>query len=151
VSGRFLLDTNIVIAIFAAEPAVLERVATVDEVFVPAITLGELYYGAQKSTRSEANINRIDAFSTTMAILGCDEATARQYGRIKDELRAKGRPIPENDSTGMTQGHADGSPLGLKVRDAVVLEKDLPPTGYGEATWERSQRYMNRMGWKSSL
>jgi tRNA(fMet)-specific endonuclease VapC len=97
VSGRFLLDTNIVIAIFAAEPAVLERVATVDEVFVPAITLGELYYGAQKSTRSEANINRIDAFSTTMAILGCDEATARQYGRIKDELRAKGRPIPEND------------------------------------------------------
>jgi len=43
VSGRFLLDTNIVIAIFAAEPAVLERVATVDEVFVPAITLGELY------------------------------------------------------------------------------------------------------------
>ena len=96
-SGRFLLDTNIVIAIFAAEPAILERVATVDEVFVPAITLGELYYGARKSTRFEANINRIDAFAATMAILGCDEATARQYGRIKDDLRAKGRPIPEND------------------------------------------------------
>jgi tRNA(fMet)-specific endonuclease VapC len=72
-------------------------VATADEVFVPAITLGELYYGARKSPRFEANINRIDAFAATMAILGCDEATARQYGRVKDDLRAKGRPIPEND------------------------------------------------------
>ncbi|MGH8471275.1 MAG: type II toxin-antitoxin system VapC family toxin, partial [Gammaproteobacteria bacterium] len=95
--GRYLLDTNIVIAIFAAEPAVLQRVATVDEVFVPAIALGELYYGARKSARSEANINRIDEFAGAMAILGCDGATARHYGRIKDELRAKGRPIPEND------------------------------------------------------
>jgi tRNA(fMet)-specific endonuclease VapC len=96
-NGRFLLDMNIVIAIFAAEPAVLQRVATVDEVFVPAIALGELYYGARKSARSEANINHIDEFAAAMAILGCDGATARHYGRIKDDLRAKGRPIPEND------------------------------------------------------
>lgn len=96
-NGRFLLDTNIVIAIFAAEPAVLQRVATVDEVFVPVIALGELYYGARKSARSEANINRIDEFAAAMATLGCDGATARHYGRIKDDLRAKGRPIPEND------------------------------------------------------
>jgi len=43
-------------------------VATVDDVFVPAITLGELYYEARKSTRFEANINRIDEFAATMAI-----------------------------------------------------------------------------------
>ncbi|MBA2591735.1 MAG: type II toxin-antitoxin system VapC family toxin [Pseudomonadota bacterium] len=96
-SGRFLLDTNIAIAIFAAEPAVLQRLATVDEVFVPAIALGELYYGARKSARAEANINRIDEFAAAVAILGCDGATARHYGRIKDDLKAKGRPIPEND------------------------------------------------------
>lgn len=96
-SGRFLLDTNIVIAIFAAEPAVLQRLATVDEVFVPAIALGELYYGARKSARAEANINRIDEFAAAVAILGCDGATAHHYGRIKDDLKAKGRPIPEND------------------------------------------------------
>jgi len=96
-SGRFLLDTNIAIAIFAAEPAVLQRLATVDEVFVPAIALGELYYGARKSARAEANINRIDEFAAAVAILGCDGATARHYGRIKDDLKAKGRHIPEND------------------------------------------------------
>ena len=32
-----------------------------------------------------------------MTILVCDTETARQYGRIKVELRRKGRPIPEND------------------------------------------------------
>jgi hypothetical protein len=38
-SGRFLLDTNIVIAIFAEEAAVLEFVAAAEEVFVPAVVL----------------------------------------------------------------------------------------------------------------
>jgi len=45
-------------------------VATVDEVFVPAIALGELYYGARKLARSEANINRIDEFAAAMATSG---------------------------------------------------------------------------------
>jgi tRNA(fMet)-specific endonuclease VapC len=96
-SGRFLLDTNIVIAIFAEESAVLERAAAADEVFVPAVALGELYYGARKSARSETNIARIDEFAAAAAVLGCDAVTAQQYGQIKNDLRAKGRPIPEND------------------------------------------------------
>jgi tRNA(fMet)-specific endonuclease VapC len=29
--------------------------------------------------------------------LGCDEITAKFYRTIKDGLRQKGRPIPEND------------------------------------------------------
>ncbi len=96
-SGRILLDTNIVIAIFAEEPPVIERMAAAEEVFVPAVALGELYYGARKSGRAETNIARIDAFAVAAAILGCDAVTAQQYGQIKNDLRAKGRPIPEND------------------------------------------------------
>lgn len=96
-SGRFLLDTNIVIAIFAEELPVLERMAAAEEVFVPAIALGELYYGARKSGRAETNIARIDEFAAAAAVLGCDLSTAQQYGRIKNDLRVKGRPIPEND------------------------------------------------------
>jgi len=82
VSGRHLLDTNIVIAILAAEPSVLQRVATVDEVFVPAIARGELYYGARKSARSEANINRIDGFAAAVAILGYD-SSGRAFRQMK--------------------------------------------------------------------
>jgi len=96
-SGRFLLDSNIVIAIFAEEPAVLEHLAAAEGVFVPAVALGELYYGARKSVRAETNIVRIDEFAAAAAVLGCDTVTAQHYGRIKDDLRAKGRPIPEND------------------------------------------------------
>ncbi len=95
--GRVLLDTNIIIAIFAEEVPVLERMATAEEVFVPAVALGELYYGARKSGRAETNIARIDEFAAAAAILSCDLLTAQQYGRIKNDLRAKGRPIPEND------------------------------------------------------
>ena len=95
-SGRFLLDSNIIIAIFAEESAVLERAAAAEEVFVPAVALGELYYGARKSARSETNIARIEEFAAAAAVLGCDAVTAQQYGRIKNDLRAKGRPIPEN-------------------------------------------------------
>ncbi len=96
-SGRFLLDSNIVIAIFAGEAAVLARLDSAEEVYMPAIALGELCYGARKSSRIEANVARIDEFAAASAVLGCDAATAREYGRIKNDLRAKGRPIPEND------------------------------------------------------
>jgi len=49
---------TIVIAIFVAEPAILQRVATVDEVFVPAIALDELYYAARKLDRAQPPCGR---------------------------------------------------------------------------------------------
>ncbi len=56
----------------------------------------ELYYGARKSARVAANLARIDD-ATSSAVLVCDTATGQQYGQIKNSLRQKGRPIPEND------------------------------------------------------
>ena len=58
---------------------------------------GELYYGAFKSARTENNIARIDEFAADNTVLLCDTATAQQYGFIKNQLRANGKPIPEND------------------------------------------------------
>ena len=96
-NGRYLLDTNIVIAIFADETVVRQKLAEAGEVFVPSVVLGELYYGARKSARVSSNVTRVDEFAANNIVLVCDVETARQYGQIKDELRAKGRPIPEND------------------------------------------------------
>ena len=48
-NGMILLDTNIVIALFAKDAFVQDRLAQSDEVFVPSIVVGELYYGARKS------------------------------------------------------------------------------------------------------
>ena len=95
--GRILLDTNIVIALFAGENPVRERLVECSEVFLPATVLGELYYGARKSSQSSANSARIGELAAAVTILPCDATTARLYGEIKASLRLKGRPIPEND------------------------------------------------------
>ncbi len=91
-SGRVLLDTNIVMALFAKEAAVQQRLAEAADIC--SIVLGELYYGAQKSSHVETNIARVNTFAAANAVLVCDAATAQYYGAIKNHLRAKGRPIP---------------------------------------------------------
>lgn len=95
-NGSALLDTNIVIALFAGEEAI-RKLTTINEVFVPAIVIGELYFGAQKSSRSSENIARIEEFTLNCAVLPCDTSTAKHYSLIKHKLKERGRPIPEND------------------------------------------------------
>ena len=96
-SGRYLLDTNIIIALFAGDAAVKDCLNQADEIFVPSIAIGELYFGAQKSGRATENLARIDEFSAHSVVLECNAETARRYGQVKNALRVKGRPIPEND------------------------------------------------------
>ncbi|MDT8392186.1 MAG: type II toxin-antitoxin system VapC family toxin [Lentisphaeria bacterium] len=95
--GKFILDTNIIIAFFARQDHVISKVQMAREIVVPAIVLGELYYGARKSARTIENLERLDIFALKSSIMTVDTDTAREYGQLKDELRAKGSPIPEND------------------------------------------------------
>jgi tRNA(fMet)-specific endonuclease VapC len=96
-TGKLLLDTNIVIALFAQDVSILQQLETADEIFIPAIVLGELYFGANKSKRATANLTRLDEFALSNIILGCDVETAKIYGSIKNKLLETGHPIPEND------------------------------------------------------
>ena len=54
-AGKFMPDTNIVIALFAGDANVQREINDVNEVFLCSIVLGELYYGARKSARSAQN------------------------------------------------------------------------------------------------
>ena len=96
-SGRYLLDTNIVIAVLGEDAAVLQRLGAAQEVFLSSIVLGELHYGARNSTRVTENVARIEAWRTASAVLVCDATTASHYGQVKVELKQAGTPIPEND------------------------------------------------------
>jgi tRNA(fMet)-specific endonuclease VapC len=96
-SGNYLLDTNIVIAFFAQEPGIVQAVSQVSQVSVPSIVLGELYFGAMRSGRVAENLTRVDDLAQRVAIVPCDAETAKHYGRIKQDLHARGRPLPEND------------------------------------------------------
>lgn len=96
-NGEFLLDTNIVIALSLRDEAVLKEMRKDITVFLPSIVLGELFFGAYRSARVEENLARATEFAANNTVLTCDSITARHYGRIKNQLRVAGRPIPEND------------------------------------------------------
>ena len=96
-NGRFLLDTNIVIALFRGDSAIESEIADAMEVFIPSIVLGELYYGVANSQHAEENLEKLHNFSSENVVLSVDERTAFEYGIIKKRLKDKGRPIPEND------------------------------------------------------
>ncbi|MHB1664983.1 MAG: PIN domain-containing protein [bacterium] len=96
-NGKLLLDTNVIISLFSEDPALNKYILNADEVFIPCIAIGELYYGAHKSSKVQENLNRIDEFAAGNTVLSCDTNTAKRYGGIKNRLKEKGRPIPEND------------------------------------------------------
>lgn len=96
-NGKALVDTNVLIALFAGDPAVVEKLKHRSSVFLCVPVLGELRYGAQASARVDSNLARLDEFARALRVLPCDTVTARFYAEVKFDLRKKGRPIPEND------------------------------------------------------
>jgi tRNA(fMet)-specific endonuclease VapC len=96
-NGEFLLDTNTVIRFFAHDPAVERRFDANSRILLPIFVLGELYYGALKSSLVDENCHRIDDFLGRVEILEATLGTAYEFGMLKTELERKGRMIPEND------------------------------------------------------
>jgi tRNA(fMet)-specific endonuclease VapC len=96
-NGKYLLDTNIVIHLLNSDAAVLNRADEADESILCTIVLGELVFGAHKSRAVAKNLTRIQELAERGDVLVCDEGTAKEYGVVKNALRLKGRPIPEND------------------------------------------------------
>ena len=94
-SGKYLLDTNIAIAILEKKIDFRGRLGA--EGLLNTTVLGELFFGAEKSRRVLENLERLQYLKTVFPVLACDAETARHYGRIRNALRIKGRPIPEND------------------------------------------------------
>jgi tRNA(fMet)-specific endonuclease VapC len=59
-SGNFLLDTSVLIDLFAQDKDILSRLEKAESTFIPSIALGELHYGARKSLRTEKNLEQLD-------------------------------------------------------------------------------------------
>jgi tRNA(fMet)-specific endonuclease VapC len=95
--GESLLDTNAMIAFLNGDFTLREHVADSPRLYLSIVVLAELYFGAHKSNRTEENLARIDNLIFTSSLIYCDHGTAWEYGLIKNELRAKGRLIPEGD------------------------------------------------------
>jgi tRNA(fMet)-specific endonuclease VapC len=93
----FLPDTNAAVAYLNGNIAIATLLGG-GTVFISSIVLGELYFGAENSSRRAENIARVAAFAEGRSIVGCEEPVSRKYGQIKMALRVAGRPIPQNDT-----------------------------------------------------
>ncbi len=113
VSGRYLLDTNVIVDFFKGDQAIRLNLGQ-GEFFIPSIVIGELYYGAYASglvTKREKRLNELSSFLSIFPVLEVGEKTANHYGFIKSQLKSMGKPIPENDIWIAAMAIENGLPL----------------------------------------
>ncbi|GAY24706.1 MULTISPECIES: type II toxin-antitoxin system VapC family toxin [Sphingobium] len=98
-SSLYMLDTNI-ISELARNPhgGVAKRIAEVgpDAICVSIVTAAELRYGCAKKG-SPRLLAQIDAILDSVQILALDVPADTEYGGIRAELEAAGKPIGPND------------------------------------------------------
>ena len=96
---KFLLDTDTCVYLLNGNPSLKKKVEEVG-VFSLAISnsvLAELYFGACNSKKTEDNLNRINLFKKNLTILSDSEESALRFGKIKADLRSKGKIIEDFD------------------------------------------------------
>jgi tRNA(fMet)-specific endonuclease VapC len=107
---QYMLDTNICIYVMKNYPAKLRerfnRLA--EQLCMSGITLGELYYGAEKSARRLENLQAIEHFSARLEVLPFPARAAAHYGQIRAELERRGKPVGAHDMLIGAHARAEG-------------------------------------------
>ena len=78
--GRYLLDTNILIAVLSSEEAAVNRIEDDAQFYISTIVLGEMLYGALHSKNVEQNLERLRTFADSIGFLVCDAQTSEKSG-----------------------------------------------------------------------
>lgn len=99
-SGRVLLDTNIVSYLMRGGELALRYMPHLDNKLtaISFITVGELYFGAEKRGWGELKRRSLDATLRKFVVVPYDVQIARHYGRVLAERQRIGRPIETNDA-----------------------------------------------------
>jgi tRNA(fMet)-specific endonuclease VapC len=95
--GGAVLDTSAAVELLGGDERTETLIREFSLVHLPHVVLDELWYGAYRSGKIEDHLGDLDHLLAMTGLLLPDEATAEAFGRLKNQLRAKGRPIPEND------------------------------------------------------
>lgn len=98
----YLFDTDALSQIIKKSPSIIfvRKLASVDpeKQFTTTITVGEMVYGAYKSSRPEYFIDKLeDLVWQNVQILPFDEGSAKVYGRLRAEIEKKGISLSEPD------------------------------------------------------
>lgn len=97
---EFLLDTNICIYIIKKKPnQVFKKFKELipGSVAISSITLAEMQYGINKSSKPKKNQEALDQFLFPLDILDFNAKAAMEYGQIRAELEKQGNLIGSLD------------------------------------------------------
>ncbi len=98
---RVCIDTNVYSSLKKGNLDVIELLENANEVYVPAIVLGELYAGFQMGNKLKNNTKELKEFLDEPGVYIIDidiyDAIAERYGLLIKILKKNGTPIPTND------------------------------------------------------
>ncbi|HRF88343.1 MAG TPA: type II toxin-antitoxin system VapC family toxin [Pseudomonadales bacterium] len=107
----YLLDTDICIYITKHNPpAVRERFArhATSELAMSVITLGELRFGAEKSSAREQAIVTLQRLEGLLQVAALPPSAGEHYGQIRAALAQSGQMIGNNDLWIAAHARAEG-------------------------------------------
>jgi tRNA(fMet)-specific endonuclease VapC len=94
-----LLDTNVVIAFFNGNRAVLKRIQSeIGRIALSTLVVAELDYGTKASQKAKENIEKLHRFVDIVQVVPFDLESAKIFGTIKSKLRKLGKPTGETDA-----------------------------------------------------
>jgi tRNA(fMet)-specific endonuclease VapC len=64
---------------------------------ISAVTLSELFHGAEKSAKVAQNLAVVEEFASLLEVLPYTAKASQHYGAIRSALERVGRPIGVND------------------------------------------------------
>ena len=101
---NYLLDTNICIYIIKKSPEkVIKKLESIpndkgkNEIYLSSVTVSELYYGVEKSSQLEKNLEALKGFLTPFQIINFDHESAEVFGRVRSDLERRGTVIGPYD------------------------------------------------------
>jgi tRNA(fMet)-specific endonuclease VapC len=96
---RYVLDTNVVVALLNINARVLARLSNLDaeDIAIPVVVVAELLYGAHRSARAAANAERVRALASRFEVLPADFAVFERYASVRAALADRGRPKSDFD------------------------------------------------------
>jgi len=111
--SRYMLDTNIVSDLVRnPQGAVFDKIVEIgsDNLCVSIITAAELRYGCARKA-SPRLLQQVEAILGGLEILPLDVPADAEYGGIRAELEAAGKPIGPNDLLIAAHAYALGATL----------------------------------------
>jgi len=107
---QYMLDTNICIYVIKNYPPKLRerfnRLA--EQLCISTITLAELVYGAEKSSRRLENLQAVEQFSARLDVLAFPPKAAAHFGQLRADVECRGQPVGPFDMLIGAHARAEG-------------------------------------------